>query len=472
MYNKTIINIFWSVLDRFLTSGIQMILNILIARILLPSDYGLIAMLGIFIMISQIFVDSGFSNALIQKKDRTDKDFATVFYFNIIVGGLVYWLLYIASPYIALFYSVSELEIILKISGVSLIINSLSLIHRVKLIIQLKFKLLTFISFVSVLLSGLVALWMAYNDYGVYTLVLQTLLCAILNTILLICFVKWFPLFVFSKKSFKNLFPFGSKLLVANLLSSLYTNIYTLVIGKKFAATELGYYNRAFSLGSYFSINITDTVMRVVYPVLCDIQHDNEQLKLDFIKYLRGICYIIFPLMIGIVCLAEPLVKVLLSDKWLPSVNFLQLLCIAYMWYPVIQLNMNLINVKGRSDYSLRAEFVKKILAIIILLLTLPLGIEIMCLGLVIASLCDLVIIIYYLNKILPLNLITQFRVIFPILLLSISMGVIIYIFSGFFASSFYKLIVGTLIGGSYYFFLSYVFAIGGLKDIFLFFKK
>lgn len=464
--------VLWSVLDRISTSGIQMILNILIARILLPSDYGLVAMLGIFLMISQIFVDSGFSNALIQKNHKVDADFSTVFYFNIFISCVVYVILYTVSPYIASFYNEVELEFILKLSGLVLIVNALSIVQKVKLIIALRFKLLAFISFTSVLCSGLVALWMAYHDFGVYSLIVQSLFASVLNTVLLISLVRWHPLSSFSIKSFKSLFPFGSKLLVANLLSSVYTNLYTLIIGKRFAATELGYYNRAFTLSSYFSLNITDTVMRVVYPVQCEMQDDDTQLRLNFLKLLRMLCYVIFPFMIGLASLGEPLVRVLLSEKWLPSVVLLQLLCIAYMWYPIIQLNMNLINVKGRSDYSLKAELLKKIIAIVILLITLPMGVKVMCVGLILTSCCDMMIIIYYLNKILSISLISQFKAIFPILLLSVSMGGIVFISVNRFDSDIFKLIFGGFIGAAYYLLVSYVFSMKELKALLSFWNK
>lgn len=326
----------WSAVERFSVQGVQFILGIIIARLVSPSEYGLIAMLGIFLAIAQTFIDSGFSSALIQKKDRTDIDYSTAFYFNLAIAVIVYGILFLTAPLIADFYEESQLEVITKWIGLNLIISGFSIVQRAKLTVKLDFKTQAKASLLAVLFSGVVGVVLAYKGFGVWALVIQALLNNLLDTLLLWICTKWMPSFVFSWNSFKTLFSFGSKLLLSGLLHTVYINLYSLVIGRKYSATDVGYYNRAYSLAQFPSINIVGIITRVIYPVQCEMQGDDEQLNRSFIQYLRISCYIIFPLMVGLSVLAKPLVLVLLTEKWLPMSDLLSILCIAYMWYPMM----------------------------------------------------------------------------------------------------------------------------------------
>jgi O-antigen/teichoic acid export membrane protein len=311
----------WSAVERFSVQGVQFVLSIILARLVAPAEYGLIAMLGIFLAIAQSFIDSGFSNALIQKKDRTETDYSTVFYFNIVVAGIVYGILFICSPYIAGFYKEPQLETITKWVGLTIVLSAFSMVQRAKLSIKLDFKTQTKASLLSVIVSGCIGITLAYQGFGVWALVIQALSSNLLNTLLLWIFAEWRPSLIFSWVSFKTLFSFGSKLLLGGLMHTIYMNLYTLVIGRQFNAVNVGYFNRSQSLAVFPSTNITDIINRVMYPSLCSIQDEEERLKNVFLRYLRIVSFIVFPLMVGLSVLSKPLIQVELTDKWLPAAS-------------------------------------------------------------------------------------------------------------------------------------------------------
>lgn len=458
--SQAVKGVVWSAVERFSVQGIQFVLSIIIARLVAPSEYGLIAMLGIFLAIAQTFIDSGFSNALVQKKDRTEVDFSTVFYFNIVVSLVVYLILFLSAPYIALFYKEPLLDIITKWVGLNIIISALSIVQRAKLTIQLNFKTQAKASLIAVVISGICGITMAYYGYGVWALVCQSLLNNLLSTVFLWSFAKWMPACIFSWKSFKGLFSFGSKLLLSGLLNTIYLNLYTLVIGRKYSATDVGYYNRSYSIAQYPSVNIVGVITRAIYPIQCEMQHDEERLESSFIQYLRMSCYIIFPLMVGLAVLSKPMVLVLLTDKWASMSELLSILCIAYMWYPVMVINNQMLNVRGRSDYFLKAEIIKKIVAIVILLLTIPLGLKILCFGILFYNILDMAIIIVFTKKVMNTGFRQQFGAILPIFLVSVGMGVVIHLFLLINSNINIQLFGGIFIGSITLAFFSFIFSI------------
>ena len=398
------------------------------------------------------------ANALIQKQGRTDVDYSTVFFFNIFIGIAMYLLLFSTAPFIASFYSQPQLETIIKFVGLNLILTSFCAVQRAQLTISLDFKKQAIISFSTVAISGGIGIWLAYHGYAVWTLVIQSLLTNLLALILLWGSTRWIPRLCFSKESFKELFGFGSKLLAGGLLHTIYLNLYSLVIGKYFSSADLGNFNRATSLAQYVSVNITSIITRVTYPIECQIQHDNEELQRKFFMFIRMTAFIIFPLMIGLCVLADPLIRVILTDKWVHTIPYLQILSIAYMWDPISRLNWDLLNVKRRSDYSLRSEIIKKLIAVTILVITIPFGITIMCAGIAAYALCDIYVLTRFTKRLLPdVYLRKELKALCPILLLSISMGLIIYICVSFIPILLFKLIVGIIIGICYYLTLSYL---------------
>jgi O-antigen/teichoic acid export membrane protein len=456
--HQAVKGVMWSAVERFSVQGIQFVLSIIIARLIAPSEYGLIAMLGIFISIAQSFIDSGFSNALIQKKDRNETDYSTVFYFNIIISIVIYLILFFSAPYIAMFYKEPQLESVTKWVGLGLIISGFSIVQRAKLTISLNFKIQTKASLNAVIISGIAGIILACNGFGVWALVFQTLLNNGLNALLLWILTHWTPAWTFSWKSFNTLFSFGSKLLIGGLLHTIYTHLYTLVIGRWYSATNVGYYSRAHSLAIFPSSNIVGIITRAMYPVLCQLQEDELRLKNYFIQCIRLSCFFVFPLMIGVAVLSKPLVQLILTDKWLPAAGLLPILCIAYMWDPVMNINWLILSVKGRTDLSLKSEIIKKLLSVTILILSIPFGIHVMCCGILLYNICDIIIIFFFVKKVIRITFWEEMKELLPLLGISLLMGGSIYFAISFFSFSWLKLLVGTFIGIGIYALFSFLF--------------
>lgn len=463
---KTVKGVMWSSIDRFSTQGIQFVFSILIARLLLPSDYGAVAMLNIFLSISQSFIDCGFGTALIRKLDRTDTDFSTVFYFNIVVGLFFYIVLWLASPYIAAFYEIPLLEDITKVLALTFVFSSFSGVHSAKLSITIDFKTIAKISIIVTILTGSVGLWMAYNGYGVWALVIQAVSWSLLRTVLLWLFVRWIPKWIFSWKSFRGMFSFGSKLLISGLIDTTYKNIYTLVVGKVFSSTTLGLYSRASGLAQYPSSNITSVLQGVTFPVLSSIQNETERLADAYKRFLRISAFIIFPLMVGLAAVADPLVRLVLTDKWEGCIYLLQIVCFSMMWYPIHAINLNLLQVKGRSDFFLKLEIIKKIQGVTILCVTIPMGIVVMCYGQIVGSLLSLVYNTYYTKKLIGYGYIAQMKDLLHILIHSLAMGVGVWCIVQIFDSLWLQLVVGILFGAVYYIVGAYFLHFEELKEV------
>lgn len=470
--SKTVSGVLWSAVERFSLQGVQFVINIIMARLLLPSDYGMIGMLAVFLQISQTFIDSGFSDALIQKKNRTNQDLSTVFYFNIILSIILYFLIFISAPYIANFYHTPKLELLTRIITLNLIIASFSAVHKTILTINIDFKTLSKISLIAAIISGGIGITMAYQDGGVWSLVVQSLLNTFLITILSYYYIGWYPLRCFSKSSFVGLFNFGYKLLVSRLIHSVYYNLYAIVIGRKFSSVELGYYTRAEQFAILPSSNINAVISRVTFPILSSIQDDDERLALTYRRYIRLASFLIFPLMIGLAAIAEPLISFLLTEKWLGTVILLQILCLDWMFDHLSQINLNLLLVKGRSDLSLRLEIVKKIIATFILIISIPFGIEVMCWGRVVYSVIATYMNSYYTNRLIGLSFKTQMRDIFPSLLLSIGMGVTVYYSISVFSSDLLKIMGGVIIGAIFYVIISVISKMDELKELISIIKR
>ena len=426
--NKTVKGTIWSSLERFSVQGIQFFVMIIMARMLTPKDYGLVGMLAIFIAISQTLIDSGFSLALIRKQDRSDIDNSTVLYFNIGVGVILYLIFFFCAPLIAEFYSEPLLIIITRVIGLSFIFNSLSVVQRALLTINLDFKTQAKASFLGAVLSGVVGISMAYSGFGVWAIVWQQISNLTVITILLWILSSWRPIWAYSWKSFRELFGFGSKLLVAGLLDTIFKNLYLIVIGKFYRASDLGYYTRAHQFTDFASSNITGIFQRVTYPILCTIQNDDTRLSDVYRRILKTSAFIIFPLMMGLAAVAKPMVISFLTEKWLFSALIIQILCFAQMWFPVHAINLNLLQVKGRSDLFLKIEIIKKAFTVIVICITLPLGLIPMCIGMIANSIIALIINTYYTGKLIHLGFLKQMKDLLPTLLLSLATGVIVYL--------------------------------------------
>lgn len=469
---KTVNGVIWSAIDRFSTQGIQFVFSILIARLLMPSDYGVIAMLGIFLAVSNTFVDSGFGAALVQKANRTETDFSTVFYFNIVVAIIFYALLWLASPYIASFYNIPMLKDVTRVVALTSIFSALGGIQSAQLSIAINFKTRAIISLISALSTGCLGLYLAYSGYGAWALVFQMVFSSLLNTILLWCFVRWMPSLVFSWQSFRQLFSFGSKLLASALLDTIYNNVYTLVIGKVYSSSSLGLYSRASGLAQYPSSNITGVLQSVTFPVLCSIQNDEERLADAYKRFIRMSAFVVFPLMIGLASVAEPFIRVVLTDKWEGAIYLLQIVCFSMMWYPIHAINLNILQVKGRSDYFLKLEIIKKIQGVCILCITVPISIVAMCYGSIASSLLSLVWNTYYTKRLIGYGFFSQIKDLLPIIIHSLLMGAIVLLVTHFIEVMWVKLFAGILAGGIYYILGAYIMHFDELKEVLAIIKR
>jgi O-antigen/teichoic acid export membrane protein len=335
--------------------------------------------------------------------------------------------MYVSAPLIANFYNQPRLVEITRWSSLSLIIMSLALVQRTILTINLNFKGLAKISLVSIVLSGVIGVYTAYRGWGVWALVIQSIANNFFNTMLLWVNTKWYPSLSFSVNSFKQLFTFGSKLLASGMLHTIYLNLYSLVIGKFYNVSDVAYYNRAYSISQMPSANLSFIFNRTVYPIQCEHQDDNKWLSETFLKYLKTSCFVIFPLMTILAAIAKPLVVIILTDRWSPIAPLVSILSIAYMFIPVMTINNQILNVKGRSDLFFRAEVIKKIVAIVILCLTLPFGIYVLCMGVILYNIFDMLLIISYAKKVIPTGYKNQFIALIPITVVVLVAGSVSY---------------------------------------------
>ncbi len=427
---KTINGLFWSFIDNISSHGITFIIGIILARLLEPSEFGLIGLITVFIAISSTFINSGFGSALIRKADCTDTDYSTVFYFNLATGLSFYLLLCVFSPAVSRFFKEPLLSPLIKVLGIVLIIDSLTIIQRTILTKRVNFKLQTKISIISAIFSGIVGILMAIRGLGVWSLVGKQICQQALNSFLLWFWNKWRPLLIFSIKSFKELFSFGYKLLLSGIIDTIYRNIYNLVIGKYFSISELGFYTRANSFKNLPSQNLEGIIGRVSYPVLSEIQNDPVKLKAGYKKILKNTMYMSFILMAGMAAIAEPMIITLIGEKWRTSVVYLQLLCFVGALYPLHALNLNMLNVKGRSDLFLNLEIIKKIIAIPTIIIGIIWGIRIMILGMWINSLIAYYLNSYYSGRLINYPMKEQVEDILPGFLFALFMGGLVF-FSG-----------------------------------------
>lgn len=417
---KAISGVSWSAIDTLANSGITFLVGIILARLLSPAEFGLIGMITVFIAVSNSIVESGFSSALIRKVEAQRIDYNTVFYINLFLGILLYIILFFCAPAISRFFKEPILISITRVMGSILIINAFGIVQRTLLVKEVDFKTQTKVSLIASLISGVIGIGMAVKGFGVWSLVGQQISRQALNSIFLWVFNAWRPVLEFSKKSFQELFSFGSKLLVSGLIDTIYRNIYFLIIGKYYSAVQLGQYTRADQFNSIFSSNLTTAVQRVSYPILCSIQDDAERLKLTYQRVIKSTMLVTFACMLGLAAIAKPLILVLIGQKWLPAVAFLQIICFAGMLYPLHAINLNMMMVKGRTDLFLRLEIIKKVIAVIPIGLGIYYGIEFMLWGSVFVSLAAYFLNSYYAAMLINYSTWSQIKDISPAFLVSV----------------------------------------------------
>ena len=424
---KTLHGMSWSFAERIGTLGVQFLISIVLARLLMPAQFGLIAMLALFMAVAQSFLDSGFGSALIQKQDATRVDESSIFYFNIVVGVIAAGLLCLAAPAIAAFYKRPILTPLTRVLSLNLVINSFGLIQTSLMTKRVDFKTQMKITMLSAFLAGLAGIVMAYRGFGVWSLVAQSLGANIGRTALLWVYNSWRPVRAFSFKSLRAMFGFGSKMLAAGLLDTVYNNAYYLVIGKVFSPTDLGYFLRARTVQQLPGDTLSFTVGRVTFPVYAAVQDDKVRLKRGVKQTLTTLTMLNFPLMIGLALTARALVSFVYSDKWLPCVPYLQLMCFTGILNPMQSANLNVLRAQGRSDLYFWTGVLKKVLSFVALGITFRWGIIQILYGQIVSASISYYINSYYTAKFLKYTIWEQVRDVLPVLGIALAMGVGVY---------------------------------------------
>lgn len=456
--HKTITGIIWTFLEQIFRVGIQTITTLILAWFLLPEDFGLVAMITVFFAIAHSIMDSGFSQALIRKKEVSQIDYSTAFYTNLVLGFLTYVLLFASADFIASFYNEPGLVVLVRVVGLVVIINSFQLVQVAALTRKLNFKIQFRVTLISSLISSIVAIYMAAMGFGVWSLVAQMLISSFAATVLYWIINKWRPSKDFSTESLNEMFGFGSKLLVSGIIDTAFQNIYVIIIGKLFSAALVGYYFFALRIQQLIITQLTDAVQRVTYPVLSTIQDDNTALKEFYRRIIQVVTYIVFPCLIALAVLAKPLFSLMLKDNWLPAVPFLQLLCIAGLLYPLHAINLNILKVKGRSDLFLYLEIVKKLMIVTIILISVRFGIFGILIGQIVSSVLAYIPNSYFSIKLINYSVSEQFHDFIPTLLLAVTMGLIMHA-TGLvlpFGDFAYILVIG-LGGATFYVLINYL---------------
>ena len=384
--------VIWSGIEKVGTYVVNFAIQIILARLLSPNDYAVVAMLAIFFSISQAFIDSGFATTLIQKQDCTQVDYSSVFFFNILIGSIVYLFFFIGAPFIELFYGFKGLSLVTRVYSLNLFINSFAMVHRVILVKKLQFKKIAVITFFSSVLSAIPAIIMAYQGCGYWALVAQSLTSALITSGLIIYQSRWFPSLIFSKSSMRKLAPFGLKMLIVYLFHAVYNNIYSLLIGKKFPAQELGYYDRGKTLSSMGPVGFSDFYTRALYPIQAKVQNDMDALEQSYNKSFSIMCLVIVPITAFMYFFTDEVIFTLLGHQWINCSFILQILCLGYMLYPLQALNMNMLKVKGRGDYMLKAEIIKKIMGILCVLVLINFNLKWVVIGWTCCSIIEFLI--------------------------------------------------------------------------------
>lgn len=420
-------NFLWRLAERFGAQGVAFVVSIVLARLLAPEAYGTIALVTVFTQILNVFIDSGFGNALIQKKDADDLDFSTVFYFNIAICVLLYLGMFLAAPLIAKFYNDASLTPVVRVLSLTLIISGVKNVQQAYVSRTMQFKRFFFATLGGTIGAAVIGIAMAYFGFGVWALVAQQIFNATVDTLILWITVKWRPKWMFSWQRLKGLFSFGWKLLASSLLDTVYSDLRQLIIGKMYTKTDLAQYNRGKQLPDLLVNNIDTSINSVLLPAMSQVQDNPERVKNMTRRAMKTSTYVIAPVMMGLAFTAESVIHLILTEKWLPCVPFLRIFCITYMFYPVNTTNLNAIKAMGRSDLFLKLETIKKVIGLIVLLGTMWFGVMAMAYSLLFTSITSQIINSWPNKKLLDYSYPEQIRDILPGILLAVFMGCCVY---------------------------------------------
>lgn len=412
MKDKTIKGMVWSFIDSVGSKAIQLSMQLFLARLLLPHDYGIIGIVTIFLMLSQVITDSGFANALIREKNVSQDDYSTVFFYNISVALTIYIILFVSSGFISRFFELPELQAVIRIYGLIIIIEAASMIQKVILTKNLEFSIQMKINLTASVVSGSIAIVFALMEYGVWSLVIKMMLFQLFQTTFYIYYNRWKPSFIFNPHSFKRLFTFGWKLLTSNIISVMYENLYVLIIGSSFSTASLGYYTNSRKISDAASIPIALSIEKVSYPVLSNYQDDDKRLKEGFRKIVRASVFVAFPILLGLTATAPVLFRLLLGEQWIPATPYFQILSISALFLSLHMINLNILNIKGRSDLFLKVNLIEKSLGFTIVgaVLLMNLGIIGLLWGLVLSYFFTYFINASYSSKLIGYSIIEQLK--------------------------------------------------------------
>ena len=444
-------NFLWRFAERCGAQSVSLVVSIVLARILEPKAYGTVALVTVFTTIMQVFVDSGLSTALIQKKDADDLDFSSVFYFNFAVCLVLYLIMFVAAPFIAAFYDMPELTPIVRVISLTIVISGIKGVQQSYVSRNMLFKRFFYATLGGTIFSAFLGIAMAYAGFGVWAIVAQQLSNTAIDTLILWITVKWRPKPVFSWTRLKELLGFGWKMLCSALLDTVYNNLWSLIIGKVYSSADLAYYNEGKKFPNLIVTNINTSIDSVLLPAMSKEQDSRERVKNMTRRSITVSCYIMAPLMIGLACCARNVITIVLTEKWLPCIFFLQIFCITFMFYPIHTANLNAIKALGRGDLFLKLEIIKKAVGLILLFATVFISVKAMAYSLLISTLASMIINSWPNKELLDYSFWEQMRDILPSILLASGMGLIVHLVGQFNIPVLPLLLIQVLCAGALY---------------------
>lgn len=459
-------SLFWKYLEKSGVQGVSFIVSIVLARLIAPSEFGLIAIVMILIELSNVIVDGGFNSALVQKKEPTNTDFSTILYVSIIVSVVIYAIIYVVSPYIADFYSETRLSHVLRVLCILLVVKAFNSVQNAYISKKMLFKKSFICHFVAVVVSGTTGIVLAYMGYGIWALVCQQIVSQLGVCLAMWFFVRWRPSLLFSKESLKNLFNFGWKVFVTNAMIAFFVNVRGLLVGKMFGPSDLAFFERGRQFPNIIISNLSSTIQAILFPVFANKQDDPVAVKSMLRRSIKTSTLFVAPMMVALIVMTKPIVLLLLTEKWLPAVPFMQIFCIAYLIMPIQTSNMQVITALGRSDLLLKLETWKKVLEFSILIASFMFGVLAVAWGTVLYNFICLFINLYPNRQLINYGYIKQLKDIAPTLLLSLIMGIIMYGVSIFVHTNLLLLVTQTVAGVFTYCIMCYLFRIEACKYI------
>ncbi|MBO7246897.1 MAG: lipopolysaccharide biosynthesis protein [Bacteroidaceae bacterium] len=427
--NKSLVikSLFWKFFERLGTQLVSFAVTILIARKLLPEQYGTVALVTIFINICNVIIDGGFNTALIQKKNVDNKDFSTILYFSLAVAVVLYIILFTFAPHIALFFNDPILTDVIRVLSLNLVFYAINSIQRAYVSKYMLFNKLFYSSFIAVIISGLIGVVMAYKGFGVWSLVAQNVSNIVVTSAVMCCTINWKPILTFSLERFKTLFSYGWKIFMANFITVIFLEIRKLLIGKKYSRSDLAYYEKGDQIPGLIMGNIFTSIQSILLPTFSEYQDDKLKVKTMMRRSTKMSCFVIYPMMVGMIVLAEPMIQILLGDKWLGVVPFIQILCVANFFRPITISNWEAIKALGYSEITLKLEVLKKVIDVLILLVSIRMGVEAIAWGVVTYNFICIFINLAPNVKLLDYKIREQILDATPTLIISLVMGIAVY---------------------------------------------